>query len=139
MSPPILYIADTFNNRVLAFKNATALTKGNTADRVIGQRDLQSTNPQGPGSGSGGLTTGLSQPTGIAVDKNGNLYVIDAKSGNLLKGDVIETEKDRLFEYIGEKVDLEALGYSEPVYLDANDHGLLLVVKNQAGQHRAIG
>src|ERR1035441_5133934 len=27
-SPPILYVADTGNNRVLAWKNATAFTKG---------------------------------------------------------------------------------------------------------------
>jgi len=85
VSPPILYIADTLNNRVLAFKNASGLTKGNLADKVIGQRDLQSTTPQGPGSGSGGLSTGLSLPTAVAVDKNGNLYVIDSGNQRILR------------------------------------------------------
>src|SRR5438105_1219466 len=33
-SPPILYVADTANNRVLAWKNAAAFTKGDFADKV---------------------------------------------------------------------------------------------------------
>ncbi|MEO8027422.1 MAG: hypothetical protein ABI823_13165, partial [Bryobacteraceae bacterium] len=85
VTPPILYVADTINNRVLAFKNATSLSKGNTADKVIGQRDLISTTPQGPNSGSGGLSTGLSVPIAVAVDKSGNLYVIDAGNQRILR------------------------------------------------------
>src|SRR5713226_8281677 len=75
VSPPILYVADFGNNRVLAWKNAFGFTKGDTADLAIGQRDLISTAPQGPGPGT--LSTGLFGPTGIAVDKKGALYVID--------------------------------------------------------------
>jgi uncharacterized protein (TIGR03437 family) len=104
-NPPILYVADTVNNRVLAWKDATSFTKGAPmADKVIGQRDFLSTAPQGPGSS---LSTGLFQPTGLTVDKNGNLYVVDAgnsrvlryptpfsQTGDLLSVDLIIGQKD---------------------------------------------
>src|SRR5271167_4191725 len=65
VNPPILYVADFGNNRVLAWKNASAFTKGNYADLVIGQRDFISTAPQGPGAG---LSTGLASPVALTVD-----------------------------------------------------------------------
>src|SRR5271155_1919110 len=67
ITPPILYVADPGNNRVLAWKNANAFTKGDFADKVIGQRDLFSTASKGPGSD---LSTGLAAPDAIAVDKH---------------------------------------------------------------------
>ena len=51
VTPPILYVADFGNNRVLAWKNASGFTKGDYADLVIGQRDLLSTSPEGPERG----------------------------------------------------------------------------------------
>src|SRR5690242_17683812 len=42
-----IYVADTNNNGVLAWLNPAGLTKGNLADKVIGQRDVYSTFPQG--------------------------------------------------------------------------------------------
>ena len=39
VSPPILYVSDTFNNRVLDWKNATGFSNGAPADLVIGQLD----------------------------------------------------------------------------------------------------
>ena len=65
VTPPILYVADFGNNRVLAWKNASAFTKGDYADLAIGQRDLLSTAPEGPG---GDLSTGLSSPVALTVD-----------------------------------------------------------------------
>lgn len=82
VTPPIMYVADIGNNRVLAFKNATALSAGNFASLVIGQQDLFSTLAQGPG---GVLSTGLSSPTGVAVDSKGNLYVADAGNNRILR------------------------------------------------------
>jgi uncharacterized protein (TIGR03437 family) len=103
-SPPILYVADFGNNRVLAWKNASAFTKGDFADKVIGQRDLLSTAAQGPGAD---LSTGLFAPVGLAVDAGGNLYVLDAgnnrvlrypapfsQTGDLLAVDLILGQKD---------------------------------------------
>jgi len=82
VSPPILYVADFGNNRVLAWKSATGFTKGDYADLVIGQRDLLSTAPEGPGAD---LSTGLASPVGLAVDATGNLYVIDAGNNRVLR------------------------------------------------------
>lgn len=82
VNPPILYVSDFLNNRVLAWKNASAFQKGDPADLVIGQRDKYSTVPKGPGSD---LATGLNQPTGLAVDKSGNLYVADSGNNRILR------------------------------------------------------
>jgi sugar lactone lactonase YvrE len=81
-SPPILYVADSSNNRVLAWKNAVGFTKGDKADKVIGQRDFLMTQPKGPGTD---LSTGLSLPNALVVDKNGNLYVADAGNNRVLR------------------------------------------------------
>lgn len=82
VTPPILYVADFGNNRVLAWKNASAFANGDYADLVIGQRDLISTAPEGPG---GDLSTGLTSPVGLAVDAHGNLYVADAGNNRVLR------------------------------------------------------
>ena len=82
VNPPILYVADFGNNRVLAWKNASAFTKGDFADKVIGQRDLLSTAFEGP---EADLSTGLSSPVAVAVDSVGNLYVADAGNNRILR------------------------------------------------------
>jgi uncharacterized protein (TIGR03437 family) len=82
VSPPIMYIADIGNNRVLGFKNITALSAGNYASLVIGQQDFYSTLIQGPG---GALSTGLNSPTGLAVDSKGALYVADSGNNRILR------------------------------------------------------
>jgi uncharacterized protein (TIGR03437 family) len=81
-SPPILYVSDTGNNRVLAWKNATAFTNGQRADMVIGQPDMYSTLALGPATKT---STGLSSPTGLAVDAHGNLYVADSGNNRVLR------------------------------------------------------
>ncbi len=82
VTPPILYVADTGNNRVLAWKDATAFTKTNFADKVIGQPDFTTTIPGGPQYGT---SSGLTFPNGLAVDANGNLYVMDAQNNRILR------------------------------------------------------
>ncbi|HEY4364058.1 MAG TPA: hypothetical protein VGN17_24020 [Bryobacteraceae bacterium] len=81
-TPPIVYIADTGNNRVLAWKNSSAASAGTPADLVIGQRDLVSTSPGGPGTG---FSNGLSLPIAVAVDSKGNLYVADAANNRIVR------------------------------------------------------
>jgi uncharacterized protein (TIGR03437 family) len=80
----ILYVADTGNNRVLAWMNPQGLGKGNPANLVIGQRDLTSTYPQGP-STQGSPPNGLYNPASVAVDNVGNLYVLDAGNNRILR------------------------------------------------------
>jgi len=82
VSPPIIYIADTANNRVLGYQYATQLTPGAYADRVIGQPDRFTNLPEGPGTA---LSTGLHSPTGLAVDNAGNLYVADSGNNRILR------------------------------------------------------
>ena len=82
VTPPIVYVADTLNNRVLAWRNAANINKTNFADLVIGQPNLQQTIPGGPGTG---FSTGLSIPAAVAVDAKGNLYVADAGNNRILR------------------------------------------------------
>jgi uncharacterized protein (TIGR03437 family) len=81
-TPPILYVADTQNNRILAWKDANAFTKGDAADLVIGQADRFSTLIGGPGTS---YAAGLNTPGGLAVDSAGNLYVVDAGNNRILR------------------------------------------------------
>ena len=80
-SPPALYVSDTGNNRVLAWKNATSFSNGKPADLVVGQRDFYSTLAGGPATA---FTAGLSQPTGLAV-LGGDLYVADSGNNRVLR------------------------------------------------------
>jgi uncharacterized protein (TIGR03437 family) len=81
-SPPILYVADRGNNRVLAWRNAAAFQNGAPADAVIGQRDRLLTSAAGPGTS---LSTGLALPVALAIDATGNLYVADAGNNRILR------------------------------------------------------
>jgi uncharacterized protein (TIGR03437 family) len=79
-NPPILYVADTANNRVLAWRDALAAAGAAPADLVIGQPDFVSTRADHPT-----LRTGLESPSALAVDANGNLYVLDAGNNRILR------------------------------------------------------
>jgi uncharacterized protein (TIGR03437 family) len=83
VTPPRIYVADTGNNRVLAWKDAVGFTNGKPADLVIGQLpgDFYSTGAKGPGTS---LSTGFSAPTGLAVDQ-GDLYVADSGNNRVLR------------------------------------------------------
>ncbi|MGA7237628.1 MAG: hypothetical protein WBY44_18225 [Bryobacteraceae bacterium] len=80
-SPPSIYVADTGNNRVMAWKSASGFTNGQPADLIIGQPDAYST---GPGGGSSTFSTGLNQPVGLAV-LNGDLFVTDTGNNRILR------------------------------------------------------
>ncbi len=81
-NPPLLYVSDTGNNRVLGFRNAASFSNGQAADLVIGQPDFMTTLAAGPATSR---TTGLSSPTGLAVDGHGNLYVVDSANNRILR------------------------------------------------------
>jgi len=78
-STPILYVADTGNNRILAWKNATSATLTNLQppDLIIGQPNAYSTLPATNG--------GLYFPGGLVVDPKGNLYVADSGNNRVLR------------------------------------------------------
>jgi uncharacterized protein (TIGR03437 family) len=82
VTPPILYVVDTGNNRVLAWRNAAGFANGAFADLVIGQSSKYATAAWGPGTS---VSTGLNSPTGAAVDGKGNLYVVDSGNNRILR------------------------------------------------------
>ncbi len=88
-NPPTLYVSDTSNNRVLGFRNATSFANGQSADLVLGQPDLATTLPAGPSQSTSatlGLTAmGLTDPTGVTVDAQGNVYVVDSGNNRILR------------------------------------------------------
>lgn len=79
--PPILYVSDTYNNRVLAWRDASQFANGASADLVLGQKDKYSTVAAVPGTTS---SAGLNLPTGLTV-RDGNLYVIDGGNNRILR------------------------------------------------------
>lgn len=73
-----LYVADTYDNRVLFYP--APLTTGMAATRVFGQPDLTSNAPN-----NGGVSAAtLDFPTGVALDADGNLYVADQENHRVL-------------------------------------------------------
>lgn len=85
-SPPILYVADANNHRVLAWTNPAGTSVGDLASRVIGQRDMFSGFAGGPGAPAPILSAaGLTLPSAVAVDSTGNLYVLDAGNNRILR------------------------------------------------------
>lgn len=83
---PHLYVADTFNNRILGFNNLVTLQSGMKADLVIGQPDFQQVLTNYPANNPNQTNaSGLSFPTGLAVDSEGNLWVADSGNGRVLR------------------------------------------------------
>jgi uncharacterized protein (TIGR03437 family) len=82
-SPAILYVADSNNHRVLAWRNPASFANGAPADLVLGQREPAFTAV--PGGPATGFSAGLTFPTGLAVDRNGNLYIADCGNNRVLR------------------------------------------------------
>jgi uncharacterized protein (TIGR03437 family) len=82
VTPNILYVSDSLNNRVLAWRNAQGFRNGEKANLVIGQSDFFRTSAGGPGSS---FSTGLNAPSGLVVDRSGSLYVADQVNNRVLR------------------------------------------------------
>jgi uncharacterized protein (TIGR03437 family) len=80
-SPPILYVADTQNSRILVWQNALTFNNGKPADRIIGQLNQYATVPYGPGTSR---STWMRAPSGLAV-LDGDLYVVDGGNNRVLR------------------------------------------------------
>ncbi len=85
-STPHLYVADTYNNRILAYKDIRKVSAGVAADLVIGQANGQTSLLNYP-SGNPNLPTasGLYWPAGLLVDSKGNLWVADRGNGRVVR------------------------------------------------------
>jgi uncharacterized protein (TIGR03437 family) len=85
-NPPRLYIADTFNNRVLGYADARLVKPGDAADLIIGQTSQFETKQNSPTADPEQVTDqGLLVPVGLAVDASGNLFVADSGNGRVLR------------------------------------------------------
>jgi sugar lactone lactonase YvrE len=83
VTPNRLYVVDSGNNRVLGYRDITALTNGAPADLVIGQPDFFSERcNQGMASPS---ADSLCLPFRVAVDVSGDLYVADEGNSRVLE------------------------------------------------------
>lgn len=83
---PHLYVADTFNNRILGWKDARTVRPGDRADLVIGQVDFQRSVTNWPnGKSDRPSDQGLFHPAGLAIDANGDLWVADSGNARVLR------------------------------------------------------
>jgi uncharacterized protein (TIGR03437 family) len=103
-NPPHLYIADTYNNRILCFVDYRTVQTGGFATFVIGQPDLfhadVNFNPNSPTSSSSTPTqVGLNAPTGVVVDPaTGDLYVADSANSRVLRFPSPFTQSSKLLQ-----------------------------------------
>ena len=77
VSPPIMYISDYGNYRVLGYYNYPFLQNNAPADIVIGQPDFVT-------ASFGTTASSFGDPTGLAVDAEGNLWVTDRVNNRVL-------------------------------------------------------
>src|SRR5207248_1631441 len=76
-----VFVADFANNRVLSWPGLTGYVNGQQADLVLGQGGFAAALPNR--GGLAGPNT-LNQPTGVAVDGAGNVYVADRLNSRVL-------------------------------------------------------
>ena len=81
-TPNHLYVADWSNSRILAFHDTASFVNNAPADLVIGQPDFYSSICNQTG---GPNERTLCNPSGLAVDKSGNLFVADFGNNRLLE------------------------------------------------------
>jgi sugar lactone lactonase YvrE len=88
VTPNRVYVSDSRYHRVLGWSNADGLVNGAPADLVIGQADFASffcnRSPMGPYPVAPPTLASLCQPSGLAVDSAGNLYVVDTGNCRVL-------------------------------------------------------
>lgn len=83
VSPPHVYVADSGANRVLGWLDATAFANGESATLVLGQRNFNAHYcNQGVGAPADAST--LCQPTDVAVDSQGRVWVVDEQNNRVL-------------------------------------------------------
>jgi uncharacterized protein (TIGR03437 family) len=85
-SPYAIYVSDTSNNRVLAWRDSVRFRNGDAADFVIGQPNLRTAAPNVDSQASTAPTaTSLANPAGIVVGRDGTLYVADGGNNRVLR------------------------------------------------------
>jgi len=86
-----LYVADQYNNRVLHYPKGSI-----TADQVYGQSGSFTTSAGNP-SYTVASATSLEQPSGLALDAQGGLYVADTNNNRVLHYSAGAATADRVY------------------------------------------
>lgn len=82
-STPTVYAADSGNNRVLVWQNASSKSVPSQPTAVIGQPNLYTTLPA---INVPAISGGLNNPTGLVVDpSSGALYIADTRNNRVLR------------------------------------------------------
>ena len=76
-----LWVADLSNARVLRFDNASTITSGSPANKVLGQPDFTT----GTINTGGVSASTMNRPVGVCVDASGNLYVSDRDNRRVMR------------------------------------------------------
>jgi DNA-binding beta-propeller fold protein YncE len=82
-----LWVADTFNNRILCFDNASAKANGADADSVLGQTDFNT-------NVTATTQNGMNLPFGAFLDSSGRLWVADFGNSRVLRFDDAANKAD---------------------------------------------
>lgn len=80
-----VYLSDNGNDRILGWRNMSALMNGQGADLVLGQPDFLSSYCNQSEGGWVPTSTTLCYPAGLAVDNADNLYVADRGNNRVLE------------------------------------------------------
>jgi hypothetical protein len=81
VTPNRIYVADSQNNRVLGWSSVPNFLNGASADIVIGQPNFTTST-----ANNGGVSANsLNNPSDVAVDLSGNLYVADTANNRVLE------------------------------------------------------
>lgn len=137
-----LYVADTFQHRVFFYEKP--LAGGDTIpDKIFGQVDLNTIEPNA--GGAIGANT-LHYPSGLAMDRAGNLYVADSNNHRVLVFfDPLnsDTTADLLFGQQGDfstgmqnKGGVSAMSLNYPMGLTIDSKGALYVADSD--NHRVL-
>lgn len=83
VNPPHVYVADSGANRVLGWLDATAFANGESASLVLGQPSFKA-HYCNQGVGTPAAANTLCQPTDVAVDSQGRVWVVDELNNRVL-------------------------------------------------------
>ena len=127
-----LWVADSGNNRVLSFSNASFLTSNYApADKVLGKAIFTTSTP-------GGTLSEMNAPNGVWVDSADRLWVADTANKRVLKFDAVSTKTNGSAAdgSLGITFGGSDISLNEPFSLTVSPSGALFVA--DTSKHRVL-